>query len=123
MEKARIAQLKRRLKGGITVAVILIVAMILKKFINNRYVNGALKGVRPIVLSLILSTAILLFIKVIFFTSGSINYEQVGFSKELFALFVMLGGFMIIYKKIKKKSINPLLILLLSAIFGVIVFI
>lgn len=99
--------------------VIIIVAIILNKFLNNKYVKGALIGVRPIVLALILSTAITFFLKAVMpYKNGSIS----SFDRKAFALLVCLSGCMIIYKKENKKALNPIALLLLSGLLGFLVF-
>ncbi len=101
--------------------IIIIVAMIMKKFINNRFVKGALDGVKPIVLALILSTALLLLVKVIFFNGNAIKGD-LQFDIKSFTLLLVLGGFMIIYRKVKKKSLGAIKLLGLAALFGLIIF-
>ncbi len=99
--------------------VIIIVAMVLNKFLKSKYVQGALFGVKPIVMALILSTAITFFLKaVIPYENGKI----MSFEIKSFALFVILVGIVFIYKKVNKKALNPILLLLLSGIMGLIVF-
>ena len=101
--------------------IIIIVAVVMKKLIGNRFMQGALTGVKPIVLALILSTAILLFIKVIFFNGNAIKGD-LQFDIKSLTLLVMLGGFLIIYKKTKKKSLGAIKLLGLAALFGLIIF-
>ena len=101
--------------------IIIIVAMIMKKFINNKFVKGALAGVKPIVLALILSTALLLLVKVIFFNGNAIKGD-LQFDIKSFTLLIVLGGFMIIYHKVKKKSLGAIKLLGLAALFGLIIF-
>ena len=101
--------------------IIIIVAMLMNKFIKNRYVQGALNGVKPIVLSLILSTTLIMFIKVIFFAGHSLQSEF-SFNRASFTLLVILALFLLTYKKINKKSLSPILLLGLSALLGFIVF-
>ena len=101
--------------------IIIIVAMIMNKFMKNRFVQGALNGVKPIVLALILSTALILFIKVIFFNGQSLQSEFI-FDKKSLVLLIVLTGYLIIYKRIKKKALSPILLLGLSALLGIIVF-
>ena len=101
--------------------IIIIVAIVMKKLIGNRFMQGALTGVKPIVLALILSTAILLFIKVIFFNGNAIKGD-LQFDIKSLTLLVMLGGFLIIYKKAKKKSLGAIKLLGLAALFGLIIF-
>ena len=101
--------------------IIIIVAMIMKKFLKNRFVQGALAGVKPIVLALILSTALLLFIKVVFFNGNAIKGD-LQFDIRSLTLLIMLGGFMIVYRKVKKKSLGAIKLLGLAALFGLIIF-
>lgn len=101
--------------------VIIIVAMILNKFMKNRFVQGALNGVKPIVLALILSTAILLFIKVIFFGGNSLQSE-LQLDKRSLTLFIMLAGFLFIYYRVKKKNLGAIPLLGISALLGIIIF-
>ena len=101
--------------------IIMIVAILMNKFMKNRFVQGALNGVKPIVLALILSTALVLFIKIIFFGGHSISGEFT-FDRRSFVLLLVLIGFTFIFKKINKKRLNPILILGLSALMGIILF-
>ena len=101
--------------------IIIIVAMIMKKFISNKYVQGGLNGVKPIVLALILSTALLMFIKVIFFKGQSLQSEF-SFDRKSLVLLISLVIYMFIYKIINKKSLNPIKLLGLSALMGLILF-
>ena len=101
--------------------IIIIVAMIMKKFMQNKYVQGALSGVKPIVLALILSTSLLLFVKVIFFNGNAIKGEMAFDIRSLTLLF-MLSGLLIIYRKTHKKSLGAIKLLGISALLGIIVF-
>ena len=101
--------------------IIIIVAMIMKKFITNKYVQGALRGVKPVVLSLILSTALLLLVKVVFFGGHSLTGEFT-FDRKSFVILITLIGYLFIQKKINKKSLSPILLLGLSALLGIIIF-
>ncbi len=102
--------------------IIILVAIVMNKFIKNRFVQGALNGVKPIVLALILSTALVLFIKIVFFGGHSINGEFT-FDRRSFALLITLLLFTTIYKRVNKKSVNPIMLLGLSALMGMIIFI
>ena len=101
--------------------IIIIIAMIMKKFITNKYVQGGLNGVKPIVLALILSTALLMFVKVIFFNGQSLQSEF-SFDRKSLALLITLIIYMVIYKRINKKALNPIKLLGLSALLGLILF-
>lgn len=101
--------------------IIVIIAMIMNKFLKNRFVQGALSGVKPVVVALILSTAIVMFVKTMFLTTFSNSYSF-SFERKSFVLFIELFFFSLIYKKVKKKNLGALFILGLSALLGVIIF-
>lgn len=101
--------------------IIIIVAMIMKKFLKNRFVQGALAGVKPIVLALILSTALLLFVKTVFFNGNAIKGD-LSFDIRSFTLLIILTGLLIIYKKTQKKNLGPIKLLGISALLGIIIF-
>ena len=101
--------------------IIIIIAMIMKKFMTNKYVKGALNGVKPIVLALILSTALVLFIKVIFFNGNSFKGE-LTFDVRSFTLLITLILIEIIHYKTQKKSLGAIKLLGLSALLGIIIF-
>ena len=102
--------------------IILIVSMIITKFLNNRFVKGALNGVKPVVLALILSTALLFLVRVLLFKGNALYSCDVTFDRSALALLLILGGVIIINKKVFKKGLNPITLLLLSALCGLILF-
>lgn len=104
-----------------SVIIIIIIAMIMKKFIKNKYVQGALQGVRPIVLALILSTALVLLIKVMLFRGNSFKGEW-EFDLRSFTLLIILSGILFTYKKVRKKSLGAIKLLGISALLGIIIF-
>ncbi len=101
--------------------IILIIAIVLSKFMNSKYVKGALNGVKPMVVALILSTALFMFIKLIFF-QGKELYSDFVFDIKSLTLFIILVIFCFIYQKQTKKKINPIALLLLSALLGIFIF-
>ena len=101
--------------------IIIIVAIVMNKFITNRFVKGALNGVKPIVLALILSTALILLIKILFFNGQSFQSEF-NFDKKSLSLLIFLFSYTFISKKINKKSVSPICLLGISALLGIIIF-
>lgn len=101
--------------------IIIIVAIVMNKFITNRFVKGALNGVKPIVLALILSTALILLIKILFFNGQSFQSEF-NFDKKSLTLLILLFSYTFISKKINKKSVSPICLPGISALLGIIIF-
>ncbi len=105
-----------------SVIIILLVAAILTKVLKNKYVQAGLNGIRPVALSLIISTTILMFVKVMFFSSQTLKSEF-RFDITSFSLFLILLGIYFVNKKVNKKALHPILLIVLGAIFGLIIFI
>ena len=102
--------------------IIIIVALILSKFLNNRFVKGALNGVKPVVIALIASTAIIFFLKMALYQGNALYSQSIVFNRAGVTLLLVLSIFCFIYFKVQKKSLNPILLLLLSAALGVVIF-
>ena len=102
--------------------IIILVAIVLSKFLKNRFVQGALNGVKPVIVGLITATAIIFFTKMALFAGNPIFSQTVVFNRAGVALLIVLASFAFIYKIGQKKSLNPILLLLLSAVLGIVLF-
>ena len=105
--------------------IILLIASILKNFKNNKYVNAFLLGIKPIVVGLIISTGLMMIIQC--FYVNFTTYNTIFMSKPIIdwtALAVVVGliGIRILYKKLLKKNISPILLIIISAGIGMLVF-
>ena len=97
--------------------IILIIAMISGKFLKNKYVQRALKGIKAVVLGLIISTGIIFIIKTFGFVSlNEFNFNLIS-TIILVLLFIIYYG----YSFIRKKKINAILLIGISAVLGIIV--
>ena len=100
--------------------IILIVASLLKNFLKYNGVKAFLSGVRPCVISLILGTAITLFLSVLIGIGGgdfTPNIDLKGII--IFAIIIAIAS---IYKKIKGKKPSPILMIAISACLGMILY-
>ena len=102
--------------------IVILIAIILSKFLSNRYVKGALNGVKPVVVALIAATAIIFFVKMALFMGNPLFSQTVTFNRVGVTLLLVLSSFAIIYKLNEKKNLNPILLLFLSAVLGIILF-
>ena len=102
--------------------IIILVAVILSKFLKNRFVQGALNGVKPVIIALITSTAIVFFVKMALFMGNPLFSQSVSFNRAGVTLLLVLATFAFIYKIGQKKSLNPIMLLLLSAVLGIVLF-
>ena len=97
--------------------IIILVASILNKFIKNKYVQFFLKGVKPVVVGLILSTGSVLLAKVI----GYQNLETFSFNLQSTIVFAILVAIFLLSKYVFKKKVNNILLICISAVLGIIV--
>ncbi|MBR6554158.1 MAG: chromate transporter [Clostridia bacterium] len=95
--------------------IILIIASILKNFTENKYFKGFLKGVKPVVSALILSTGTVLLANALgfFFTPA--------FTPDLrsMVIFPLLLGIYFAVKKRWKKKLSSIWLIAISACLGI----
>ena len=98
--------------------IILIIASLIRGLMKFKGVQAFLSGVRPIVVGLIIGTAITLILTVVL--SLSAIGDGVVFDWKALVIFLVAGATSIGYKKLKKKAISPILLIIISAILGII---
>ncbi len=97
--------------------IIVLIAIVLKKFIKNKYFQMFLSGIKPVILGLILSTGLILVFKAIGYTSlGAFNFDL-----KSFILLCTITIIFIVYKLIRKKKMNTILLIVTSAILGILI--
>lgn len=100
--------------------IILIIAAVFNNLMKLKGVEAALTGVKPVVVGLIFATAITMFLSSIFSLkaiSGGFKFEPL--SLVVLALVVAVS---MLYKKLLKKKISPILLIIFSAVLGIIFF-
>ena len=105
--------------------IILIIATLLKSLMKNVYVNGALDGAQPVAVGLIAATGISFMISIVFPSFGNVNIleavKNIKTDVETYIMAVLIFGFMLVFKKIKKKQPSPVLLILVAALLGVVI--
>ena len=100
--------------------IILLIATIIKNLMHFSGVKAFLTGLRPVICGLIVATGLLMVLSVI------VGLEKIGQSVHIdyksLIIFGVVATTHIVYKKIKKKTISPILLILLSAVLGVLLF-
>ena len=95
--------------------VILAVLGILKNAMGNRYVQAVLGGVKPCVVGIVLATGCHLVMDNLLPAFAGVNGPAVLIAALLLA--AMFG-----YKKLTKKKLSPIVLIILSAVLGAIVY-
>lgn len=101
--------------------IMLLISILLKRFMKNRYVQSALSGIKGVAIALICSSAITLFADVLF--PYTVNGGSISFTPQLTAIkiFVLIVAGYFLLKIITKKKPGPIAIIIMSAIIGLMV--
>ena len=97
--------------------IILIIASILKNFLQYKSVNAVLKAIRPAIAAIIVSTALNLALKILFNVHAVESTFNVDFKSLLVFATVVILSFA--YKKIFKKAVSPILLIVILGIMGI----
>lgn len=97
--------------------IILIITALLKTALKNKYVQAVLRGLKPCVIGIVLATGIYMVLGNCF---GAISAIRVNVQAMIITAFLVAS--MIGYKKIAKKKLSPIMLIILSAVAGIIVY-
>ena len=97
--------------------IILFIASLMHGLMKFAGVQAFLKGIRPVVVGLIVGTAITIFLTVVL--SLKTIQSSIAFDFKALIIFILVGASSIIYKKIKKKNLSVIALILLSAVLGI----
>ncbi|MBP5177125.1 MAG: chromate transporter [Clostridia bacterium] len=103
-----------------SIIIILIIVAAIKRFLQYKIVSSALAGVKPVVVGLILVTGVTLAVKNILPAYASASFD--GFSLTALIASVIVGGSYVAYKLILKKNPSPILVIIVSAALGMLLF-
>ena len=106
-----------------SLVIIIVVTKLLLKFKSNKYVQGVLGGIKPVVLGLILSAIVTVGCAVVLPNLDTANITSQGFDKFSWVSLIIMVALLILSRvRLGKKKIHPILLILLSAVAGVVVF-
>lgn len=89
--------------------IILLIAALFTGFLKNKFVGNALNGVKPVVVALIIGTAVNMMYRSL--TAKPFDYIAL-------CIMVAVMAACVIYKKVRKKDLSPIAIILCSAVLG-----
>jgi chromate transporter len=95
--------------------IILLVTASLKTALKNKYVQAVLRGLKPCVIGIVFATGVSMVIKNAFLSSNIIDARNVIMTAVLVCC--MLG-----YKKLKKKKLSPIMLIVISAVVGAVLY-
>ncbi len=94
--------------------IILLIAAVLKNLTDNKYFKGFMRGVKPVVVALILSTGCMLLLK----TIGYAGLQKFRVDVVSVVILVLLVGIYFGFTYLAKKKLSAVKIILLSAGLG-----
>ena len=97
--------------------IILLVMAVLKNVLKNKYVQAVLRGLKPCVIGIVLATGIFMIAK-----NALPIMPGAAFSVKSFGLTIVLLALMFGSKKMVKKKISPIMLIVISAILGAIIY-
>ncbi len=99
--------------------IILLIASVLNHLTNNKIFKRCIKGIKPVVMALILSTGVILVLKNI----GYVNVSEFSFNLKATIVFSIVVLTYIIIKFALNKKMSAISIILYSAVLGILVMI
>ncbi len=100
--------------------IILIISAVLKNLTKYAGVEAFLSGVRPCIVALILGTAVIMGLGTL---AGFETVESsINMDFKAVAIFAIIAAAGLIYKKLRKKSLSPIFMIVISAGLGLIMY-
>ena len=97
--------------------IILLVTALLKTVLKNKYVQAVLRGLKPCVIGIVLATGIYMVLGNCFGTVTAIKVNL-----QAIIITALLAASILGYKHFTKQKLSPIGVIILSAIFGIILF-
>lgn len=100
--------------------ILLLIAAALKNLMKYRAVQAALEGLRPAVAGLICATAVIMILSQLL---GITSYTSgFAFDWRQTVIFAAVALVALVRKKLRKKDTSPILLILLSAVLGIVLY-
>lgn len=100
--------------------IILLLAAVMRNVLKYAGVNRTVKSVQPAIVAMILSTALTMFLSNVFNLSNV--HSAFEFDWKSLVIFAVVATVAVVYKKLRKKNISAILLIVLSAIMGMLFF-
>ena len=97
--------------------IILLVTALLKTLIKNKYVQAILRGLKPCVIGIVLATGIFMVLSNCFGQLSALTVNWRAIITTALLLAAIFG-----YKHFAKKKLSPIMLIVISAVIGIIVF-
>lgn len=97
--------------------IILIVSFFLQKFLANRYAQSVMSGVKPCIAGVILATGGFMALQTVI---GAVAAPSLDIKAII--ILAVIAAAIVLYKKILKKELSPIILIVISAVLGAVVY-
>lgn len=106
-----------------SLVIIIVVTKLFEIFRTSKIVQGVLYGIKPVVVGLILSAALAVFCQVVLPSLSLKAIDKSGFDQFNWISLILICAFLPLSRiKIKGKKIHPIILIVFSAILGILIF-
>lgn len=98
--------------------IILLIMELLKTVLINPYVQAALRGLKPCIVGIVLATGAFMILKNCFFSVNDLSINMKAVILTVFLSSIYFGA-----RKISKPGLSPIILIVLSAVSGIIVYV
>ena len=100
--------------------IMLLISILLKKYMKNKYVQSALNGIKFVAVALIAASALTIFADVLFPYNLGANASITPNTTAIKIFILVIAGYFLLRILLKKKP-GPIIIIIMSAIIGLMV--
>ena len=94
--------------------IILLVSAVMKKLLKNKYVQAALRGLKPCIIGLVMATGVFMVITHCLSLTAGFMVDW-----KALLLTVVLAAVLYLSKPLFKKKVSPIILIIISAILGI----
>jgi chromate transporter len=100
--------------------IILLIASVFTKLLKYAGVKAVLGGIRPAIIALILGTSLTMLLSLGF--GIKTVYSSPAIDVRALSVFAILFVISLVFRKLKKRSVSPIILILISGVIGVILY-
>ena len=94
--------------------IILLVSAVMKKLLKNKYVQAALRGLKPCIIGLVMATGVFMVITHCLSLTAGFTVDR-----KALLLTAVLAAVLYLSKPLFKKKVSPIILIIISAILGI----
>ena len=100
--------------------IILLVASVFTRLLKYAGVKAVISGIKPAIVGLILATAVTMSVSLVF--GVKTIHGTPSFDYKALAVLVLVAAASFVYARVRKKTISPILLIIVSGVLGVLLY-